>query len=407
MSVQDNTGTSLPIQQGKPRPAPLDVGDTGPHGSVAFPSPTSNSDASQTPKTLKITESPLSPTSPDFPSTPTSAVFSFPQIHQDLSPNNRHRRIDDDPTQSYTPEKSFQVLEHKDQIISFPAADRLVFPGKRDYNSILGSGSFCKVIRAQMRDSSHIYAVKVPLSKGNYDTIYNEARVLSKVSGHNSGIIEFHGMIQAVDQYDNVPALVLSQYQGTIETHIDNIKHTLDPYNDQCCPIVGLGIWTRWARQLTSALAFIHSTGYLHCDIKPDNVFVDSLHNVVLGDFASSRPILASSNQSTLPKPEHSILYAAPELLASTVENVQCTCITDSYALGLVLLVAATGNEPYSSAIKNPAQKLLWAQRGLPLQACSEDEMLRISPHIVKLLLKALLIDRESALEVTQHLLTT
>lgn len=397
----------------KRRPTPLDIDSIHSHRLPApFPahivqdqqpdnveySPTASSDTK-----TSTNVSPLSPTSPDFPSTPKNQLFSYPHIHSDTCPIH--------PPLVQLDDKQKPHLKQGDSSSStastLPIFDEpLLFPNKHNYDAVLGTGSFCRVVRAQSRTpSSKVYAVKVPFNRlEGTDSVENEARILAKLS--HPGIIAFHGVYTNVPGCDGACGLVLDKYDGTILDYIDSLRTNPLANVDPTAPIVGHSLWIDWTRQLCNALAFVHASGYLHCDVKPDNVLIDSKQNVVLGDFASAKCVATYTTQPYRQQPhrqEYSILYAAPELLASTVDVPLCTYITDSYSLGLVLLVSATGNEPYSAAVKSPAQKLLWAQRGLPLQACTAEESMHVSLHDVKKILKTLLIDRETV----SHLLTS
>ena len=44
-------------------------------------------------------------------------------------------------------------------------------------------------------------------------------------------------------------------------------------------------------KQLVNALGYIHSSGYAHRDIKPDNILLDSNFNMKIADFGFAGPI--------------------------------------------------------------------------------------------------------------------
>ena len=85
----------------------------------------------------------------------------------------------------------------------------------------------------------------------------------------------------------------------------------------------------------------VHSAGFLHRDIKPDNIFVRKRGDPVLIDFGSARQALAGATHTltTLVTPG----YAPFEQYAAGSEQGPWT---DIYALGAVLYFAITGRNP-------------------------------------------------------------
>jgi len=92
---------------------------------------------------------------------------------------------------------------------------------------------------------------------------------------------------------------------------------------------------------LLDGIEKVHATGFLHRDIKPDNIFVRKRGDPVLIDFGSARQALAGATQTltTLVTPG----YAPFEQYTAGSEQGP---YTDLYAMGGVLFYAATGHNP-------------------------------------------------------------
>jgi hypothetical protein len=90
------------------------------------------------------------------------------------------------------------------------------------------------------------------------------------------------------------------------------------------------------AHRIASALERIHALGVVHCDIKPDNVFVDDDGLPYIGDFDVSMPTADRTRLFSTQTIAHggTPAYMAPEL----IRGQSATKASDIYSLGLVIL---------------------------------------------------------------------
>jgi Protein kinase domain len=100
------------------------------------------------------------------------------------------------------------------------------------------------------------------------------------------------------------------------------------------------------------ALDALHSTGYVHCDLKPESIFFRADGSVVLIDFNISTPageaVVTSQTGDVMGTPT----YMSPEQGA----GMPVTAASDLYALGIVLFEMLSGTPPFSA--DTPAQTL-------------------------------------------------
>ena len=104
----------------------------------------------------------------------------------------------------------------------------------------------------------------------------------------------------------------------------------------------------RITRQVAEALGYLHSQGYLHRDVKPDNVLLDASGNVKLCDLGFAVPI--PKHAADKPKVETAVGtagYMSPEMMKGAGE---VKVGADIYSLGIHLYALLTGHEPYSGA---------------------------------------------------------
>lgn len=96
-------------------------------------------------------------------------------------------------------------------------------------------------------------------------------------------------------------------------------------------------------RQVASGLAAIHDLGVIHRDLKPGNVILTHDHRVKIADLGLARLIEGVASRTATDRFAGSPDYAAPEQF----ENAALSPATDLYALGVLLLEALTGTNPF------------------------------------------------------------
>ncbi len=114
------------------------------------------------------------------------------------------------------------------------------------------------------------------------------------------------------------PYLVMPRIEGsTLQTHVDSEE--LKP--------LPVALWL--VRQVAQALSAIHNAGWVHGDVKPENIIVGSSGHVTLLDLGFATRIHDAGSQFR-GTPE----YAAPELLTG---NMTALPASDMFALGRIL----------------------------------------------------------------------
>jgi len=121
---------------------------------------------------------------------------------------------------------------------------------------------------------------------------------------------------------------------------------------------------------LSSALAYVHENGFIHCDIKPANVLIadrDAASRLrgKLTDFGIASIIGARRGQGTT---TGTAAYLAPE----QVEGSEPTPATDVYALALVLIEALSGHLEYPGTIEETALERLRRDPVIPATTPSD-----------------------------------
>lgn len=128
----------------------------------------------------------------------------------------------------------------------------------------IGSGSFGQVCVARYEGKKVAVKSSIPSKSASYEFLRWEKSILSELADcenivsclgdahtiNNDGKIVYHLILEFVDG-------------GSLDSYIHRRGGRLPEYEVR-----------HFACLLTKALALIHSKGYVHCDIKPDNILV-------------------------------------------------------------------------------------------------------------------------------------
>lgn len=226
----------------------------------------------------------------------------------------------------------------------------------------------------ELSEKRQYVAVKAPIRRDAYQVLENEARVLtylhqnSAAKGHVIGFLGYNSTEHAL-VLDACPVTLAAHCTSTLNDARKNFatKTMFDP-------VIGAGEWAGLAKALVSGLEFLHRVGCIHGDIKPANILLQFTSPAsfypLYCDFSSAHVICVNSTTEIEEVTAVTADFTSPELLASfyrrNSDRAVATFASDVFALGVTLLVAATGESPYAGA-RMEMQKLSMAKEGVPL----------------------------------------
>lgn len=121
-------------------------------------------------------------------------------------------------------------------------------------------------------------------------------------------------------------------------------------------------------RQILDAIKYSHSKGFIHCDIKPNNILVDSKGTPKVIDFGIASKygsFIVGKNQTTFFQNAFTPNYASPEQIKGE-KNLSET--TDIYSLGVVLYELLSGQLPIELNESESYPKMISSlERNVPL----------------------------------------
>jgi hypothetical protein len=187
------------------------------------------------------------------------------------------------------------------------------------------------VYRARQLDLDRDVAVKV-IAPALVEDPENCRRFLMEARA--AGAVEHPNVVPVhhVGVADGQAYLVMRYVPG------DNLR-TVVRREDALSPSRAAGILA----QLGEALDAIHRAGYVHRDVKPQNVLLDEDGHAYLSDFGLAKEALATTGLTRSDQWVGTLDYAAPEQIRG--ERVDAR--TDVYSLGGVLYFMLTGHVPF------------------------------------------------------------
>uniref|UniRef100_A0A7S2WQD9 cGMP-dependent protein kinase n=1 Tax=Mucochytrium quahogii TaxID=96639 RepID=A0A7S2WQD9_9STRA len=224
---------------------------------------------------------------------------------------------------------------------------------RRKQMQVIGKGAYGRVVRALDRHTGQKVAMKVvPHSAMSAEALLEEVEVLKRVRGHDN-IIHLIDVMYCCGKYYVVTELCEG---GEILDHL--ISH--GPFTEDAAGTL--------LCRITSAIEHIHRCGYVHLDIKPENLVFAGKKNVDdcrIIDFGMAHKISEVAGALSMVKGDKgsrvgTMAYWSPEQVASVVgkdgrnlSDVQRKLVEsdpracDMWALGVVLYIMLLGCHPF------------------------------------------------------------
>ena len=195
----------------------------------------------------------------------------------------------------------------------------------------IGAGGSSQVYLAQDTALGREVAVKVLDPQAASDAalrklFVKEARALGQLS-HPNIVAVFD-----VGEVDGLPFIVMEYVSGS------SLKQRIE--RTGALPLADA---VRLTDGIASGLAFAHSRGIIHADLKPSNILLDQNDQPKICDFGIARTPMEDSES---PQLFATALYVAPE----RVEGRPASVASDVYGLGLVVYEMLVGKPPFTSA---------------------------------------------------------
>jgi serine/threonine protein kinase len=205
-----------------------------------------------------------------------------------------------------------------------------VVSDRYELEQLVGSGGMSSVYRAHDRVLERTVALKVLHERlvAHRDVVERFSREAKLVAG-----LSHHNIVAVIDRGEDggSPFIVFEYVAG------ENLKQLVGRSGP--LPVeraLELGI------EIARALSFAHEKGFVHRDVKPQNVLLNGKGEAKVTDFGIARPIEARKGETQTGTVLGTCDYISPE----QAQGRHVDELTDVYSLGIVLYELLTGAQP-------------------------------------------------------------
>ena len=230
-----------------------------------------------------------------------------------------------------------------------PLPDRL---GRYAVRGRLGRGGFADVLLAHDEQLDRQIALKLPRP----DRFPDDAQLLAFVEeARTAARLQHPGIVAVFDVgvEGETPFIVLEYIRGRSLAHL--LAH-------ESLPSLSAA---QLVAEIAEALAHAHEQGFVHRDIKPQNILLDTDDRPHIADFGLA--VRHREQTSVTEDVAGTTHYMSPEQVRS--ENHRIDGRTDLWALGVVFYRILTGRLPFTgSSAQEVFQKILYTEPTAPCQ---------------------------------------
>jgi len=231
-----------------------------------------------------------------------------------------------------------------------------------DLLTVIGKGSFGKVLQVRKKDTGKIYAMKVLNKKniidnGELEHTRTEKNILQKLI--HPFLVNLNYSFQTPDKLYFIMDYING---GELFYHLQK-EHKFTPVRVKF-----------YCAEIILGLEYLHNSGVIYRDLKPENILLTEDGHICMTDFGISKEGLLADNDRTATfcgTPE----YLAPEVL----EGKEYTKAVDWWSFGTLMYEMLTGLPPfYSQDVQQMYFKIMHAKLEIPDTVDSETRSILI-----------------------------
>lgn len=226
----------------------------------------------------------------------------------------------------------------------------------------ISSGSFGNVFEAKNNKTNEIVALKVPIKNETRDgqkSILDEGKIYKQISNREQGICQVK-----VISHKGKKIIVMDLLGASLESLLSRHKR------------FGLKTIITLAISMINIMKYIHSCGYIHRDLKPDNFVIghDDKSKLYCIDFGMAKKYIKKNGEHNAFNIHSKFCGTARYASISAHKFYEQSRKDDLEALGYILVYLYKGKLPWQN-IKNKDKKERYRLIGEKKEALSEEEI--------------------------------
>lgn len=243
--------------------------------------------------------------------------------------------------------------------------------------SLLQTGQKSQVFEVIEPTSNRHFAMKILLpeqleSKESRAELFNDAEIGIKMRHEN--VINILKVIRTAN-----PFFIMEFFPaGSLRTRL----MSRNPADKEYLKINAKKLF----KQAATGLAYMNASGFVHADVKPDNILANAAVKVKIIDFALSRPIRKGFLARMFAKDPKggSASFMAPEQIQQHFLDARA----DIYSFGATMYELTTGRPPFRAASKNELYMKHLVEKATTPQVYNPDITDEFAALVLKLLAK-------------------